>query len=110
VRNTVVGCLLFAACVSAQWESPRVIAANGACGICENNGWSIAAVENRVHARTPQSWVKMPLTTVPGKSFTKGKEYEFKFTRSGSDSIQFCYDSTDTAESLDSEPGKPRMA
>ena len=50
MRNTVVGCLLFAACVSAQWESPRVIAANGACGICENNGWSIAAVENRVHA------------------------------------------------------------
>jgi len=39
-----------------------------------------------VHARQPQSWVRMPLTMTPGQSFTKGKRYEFRFTRSGGDS------------------------
>jgi hypothetical protein len=48
-----------------------------------------------VHARTPQSWVRMPLTMVAGKSFTKGKLYEFRFTRSGNDSIQFYYQVND---------------
>jgi hypothetical protein len=47
------------------------------------------------HARQPQSWVRMPLTMTPGKSFTKGKLYEFRFTRSGSDSIQFYWQVND---------------
>jgi hypothetical protein len=38
------------------------------------------------------SWLKLPLVTVNGRSFTKGKTYEFRFTRSGSDSIQYYWD------------------
>jgi hypothetical protein len=47
------------------------------------------AYNNGEHATQPQAWVHMPLTTEPGESFTKGRQYEFKFTRSGSDSIQY---------------------
>ena len=48
-----------------------------------------------VRATRPQSWVKLPLAITPGKSFTKGKLYEFRFTRSGSDSIQFYWQVND---------------
>ena len=54
-------------------------------------GTSRVAYNLGKHATKPQSWVNMPLTTVPGKSFTKGKEYEFRFTRSGGDSVQYYF-------------------
>ena len=50
------------------------------------------------HAKRPQDWVRMPLTMGSGKSFTKGKKYEFRFTRSGSDSIQYYYQDNDPYE------------
>jgi hypothetical protein len=55
-------------------------------------------------------WVKFNLAVDYPESIVKGKKLTFKFTRSGGDSIQFYYDSTDTAKSLDSGPGRPRMA
>jgi hypothetical protein len=58
-------------------------------------------------------WVRFNLNVLRPDSIVKGKKLTFKFTRSGSDSIQFYYDSTDTAdtaESLDSGAGRPRMA
>ncbi len=42
-------------------------------------------------AQREHTWLKLPLTVASGYSFTKGKQYEFRFTRSGSDSIQFYY-------------------
>jgi hypothetical protein len=42
-----------------------------------------------VHATRPQSWVRMPLAMMSGKSFTKGKKYEFRFTRGGSSGGDF---------------------
>jgi hypothetical protein len=42
-------------------------------------------------ARRGHAWLKFPLTVTSGYTFTKGKQYEFRFTRSGSDSIQFYY-------------------
>jgi hypothetical protein len=49
-------------------------------------GVNRAAYNEGEHATRPQGWVRMPLTTAPGKTFTKGKLYEFRFTRTGSDS------------------------
>lgn len=40
----------------------------------------------------PTSWVLFDNWNPPGVAFTKGKEYEFRFTRTGSDSIQYYYD------------------
>ena len=37
-------------------------------------------------------WLVFDLETQSGQSFTKGKQYEFRFTRTGSDSIQFYFD------------------
>jgi len=50
-------------------------------------GTNRVAYNDGENATRPHTWVKMPLTTVSGQSFTKGKKYEFKFTRAGSDSI-----------------------
>jgi hypothetical protein len=47
------------------------------------------------HATQPQSWVRLPLTTVSGKSFTKGKQYEFRFSRGGSDSLEYYWSDGD---------------
>jgi hypothetical protein len=55
-------------------------------------------------------WVRFYLNVTGPESIIKGKKLTFKFTRSGGDSIRFCYDSTDKAESLDSGPSRPRMA
>jgi hypothetical protein len=43
------------------------------------------------HPTKGHSWLRFPVVTASGQSFTKGKRYEFKFTRSGSDSIQYYY-------------------
>ena len=40
----------------------------------------------RVHPRMRASWLRFEVAMVPGKLFTKGKQYEFRFTRSGADS------------------------
>ena len=40
-------------------------------------------------------WVKFKLSVLRPDSIVKGKKLTFKFTRSGGDSIQFYYDSTD---------------
>ena len=40
------------------------------------------------------AWLKLPLVMVSGKKFTRGKQYEFRFTRPG-DSVNFYYDETD---------------
>jgi hypothetical protein len=58
-------------------------------------GINRVAYNEGTHAKRPQDWVRMPLTMAAGKSFTKGKLYEFRFTRSGSDSIQFYYQVND---------------
>jgi len=55
-------------------------------------------------------WVRFKIGIDVPDSIVKGKVLTFKFTRSGGDSIQFYYDSTDMAEQLDSGPGRPRMA
>jgi len=47
-----------------------------------------------VTQRQGHSWIRFDTLAIVG-AFTKGKTYQFKFTRSGSDSIQFYYDSTD---------------
>jgi len=36
-------------------------------------------------------WLVFDLETQSGQSFTKDKQYEFRFTRSGSDSINYYY-------------------
>ncbi|MBM3315379.1 hypothetical protein FJY71_06015 [candidate division WOR-3 bacterium] len=41
-----------------------------------------------------ESWVKFENWNT-SIAFTKGKQYEFRFTRGGSDSIQFYYDAND---------------
>jgi len=53
-------------------------------------GTSRIAYNDGEQATMPEAWVRLPLTTVTGKSFVKGKQYEFRFTRAGSDSIR-CY-------------------
>ncbi|MBN2464638.1 hypothetical protein JXD38_03310 [candidate division WOR-3 bacterium] len=45
------------------------------------------------HPTRGHTWLRFPVVTASGQSFTKGKKYEFRFTRSGSDSIQYYYDS-----------------
>ncbi len=50
--------------------------------------WSTGS-QNRDH-----SWVRFENWSTQ-VAFTKGKQYEFRFTRSGVDSIQFYYDKTD---------------
>jgi hypothetical protein len=42
-------------------------------------------------AQQGHTWLKLPLTVQNGYSFTKGKQYEFRFTRSGTDSINYYY-------------------
>jgi hypothetical protein len=63
-----------------------------------------AAYCDRAYAGQPQSWVHMPLTTVSGESFTKGKLYEFRFTRSGSDSIQYYWQETPDTSVVNRSP------
>ncbi|HDQ99863.1 MAG TPA: hypothetical protein ENN51_06230 [candidate division WOR-3 bacterium] len=41
-------------------------------------GTNRVAYNDGENATRPHTWVKMPLTTVSGQSFTKGKQYEFK--------------------------------
>ena len=41
---------------------------------------------SRVHPRMRARWRSFKVEMRPGKTFTKGKLYEFRFTRSGSDS------------------------
>jgi hypothetical protein len=41
---------------------------------------------SRVHPRMQASWRRFKVEMRPGKTFTKGKLCEFRFTRSGSDS------------------------
>ena len=41
---------------------------------------------SRVHPLMRASWLRFEVAMVPGKLFTKGKQYEFRFTRSGEDS------------------------
>jgi hypothetical protein len=43
-----------------------------------------------VHARAGHTWLRFDDLTVSGP-FVKGRKYEFKFTRSGSDSVQFYF-------------------
>ena len=43
----------------------------------------------------PSSWLKFEVYMEPGMSFTKGKRYEFRFTRSGSDSLEYYYQTGD---------------
>ena len=39
------------------------------------------------------AWLRFGgITMEPGRAFTKGKKYEFRFTRSGTDSIHYYYD------------------
>jgi len=54
-------------------------------------GQVVAKEENRTPGGS-HTWLKFSnIQMEPGRSFTKGKLYEFKFTRSGSDSIQYYY-------------------
>ena len=54
----------------------------------------LVAYKYNVTPEGDHRWLPFEDLTVAG-SFTKGKIYSFKFTRSGSDSIQYYYDSTD---------------
>jgi hypothetical protein len=64
------------------------------------------AYEDRSHV-----WVRCSLDVLRPDLVTKGKLYEVRWTLTGgTDSLMYYYDSTDKAESLDSGPGRPRMA
>ena len=78
--------------------------------VLTNPGGSQIAYTADANGNVDHKWVRFHLQVTRPESIIKGKKLTFKFTRSGGDSIQFYYDSTDTAESLDSGPGRPRMA
>jgi len=58
--------------------------------VYELNGPWVAFNDGEV-ANKDYAWLRFDLTTVSGKKFTRGKMYEFRFTRPG-DSINYYYD------------------
>ncbi|MFO7675566.1 MAG: hypothetical protein R6X12_04560, partial [bacterium] len=61
-------------------------------------GQVVAEEENRTPGGS-HTWLKFNNIQMElGRSFTKGKQYEFKFTRSGSDSINYYYNPYDPYE------------
>ncbi len=62
-------------------------------GIYEYPAGPLVASRNNLVPGHDHTWLKFDrIRTEPGEVFTKGKKYEFRFTRSGSDSIQYYYD------------------
>ena len=65
---------------------------------CDNGPW--VAYNEGVSPAGEYEWYRFNLTTVAGQHFTKGKQYEFRFTRSGSgsDSINYFYQNDEPYE------------
>ena len=54
---------------------------------------------------SPHSWLRFSVWMLPGKHFTKGKQYEFRFTRAGTDSINYYYQNDEPYGYGDSKVG-----
>jgi hypothetical protein len=68
--------------------------ANYHLGIYEYPGGQLVASRNNLVPGHDHTWLKFDRVHMePGEAFTKGRKYEFRFTRSGSDSINYYYDS-----------------
>ncbi|UCG42864.1 MAG: hypothetical protein JSU73_13560, partial [candidate division WOR-3 bacterium] len=89
--DSVVYCELFVGDLGASPGNAFQANVYEVGGGVEPVAWSLDTAASRGH-----TWLKMPLTTETEYSFTKGKEYEFRFTRVGSDSIHYYLDSTDS--------------
>jgi hypothetical protein len=60
--------------------------------IYEHPDGALVAYRNNVIPEKDHAWLKFDrIRMEPGETFTKGKQYEFRFTRSGTDSIQYYY-------------------
>ena len=61
--------------------------------IYENQNGPRVAYRHDVMPGRDHTWLRFDrIRLEPGEVFTKGEKYEFKFTRSGGDSIQYYYD------------------
>ncbi len=63
--------------------------------VYEPGGVHPVASSDRVTAQQNWAWLKFPLRAQSGYSFTKGKVYEFRFTRAGTDSINYFWQDGD---------------